>query len=125
MTLVVCSGSMSATNNACLVSRVKGQHIDQLFHTTTLGSLAVSSESSVGVSVESDLEAALALGTSNSNDKLECSRLCRAAVHKDVTPCVPVSKDTNISLRGQRASRKPKTMSAPNGTETKVSDTVR
>lgn len=68
----------------------KERHIKQLHHTATLGSIGVSSESSVGVNVESDLEAALALGISNSSDELECSRLRRTVVHKDVTPCVTV-----------------------------------
>ena len=58
-----------------------------LFHTGMLDSPVVSSEGPIGINVGSDLEAALALGTSNSNDEPECLRPCTTVVHKDITPC--------------------------------------
>lgn len=88
---LVCDGSMTA-RIACFVSRAKERHINELFHTGALGSPGVSSasESSAGVNVGSDIEAILALGTSNSNsnDELECFRPRRMVVHKDITLCV-------------------------------------
>lgn len=53
-----------------------------------LGSLGISSESSIGTNVGSDLEGALALGTSKSNDELECFRLRTTVIHKDDMPCI-------------------------------------
>jgi hypothetical protein len=59
-------------------------------HAGTLGSPGVSSETSNGVNVGSDLEVTLALGTSNSNNELERFPPRRAIVHDDITPCVAV-----------------------------------
>ena len=81
---------MSAANHACFISRAKEWHIGGLCHTGMLSSPGVSSESSIAASVESDFEATLALGTSNSNDELECFRPRRTVVHDDMTPCVAV-----------------------------------
>lgn len=93
-----------------------------VFHTGTLDPPAVSAGSPNGVDVESELDAALALGTSNSNDEPECFRPRKAVVHKDIAPapCVKTQIMNNISPR-QRAFCNPMTMSAHSGTTVEVS----
>ena len=83
----------------------------------------LSSENLVGINVRSDLEAALALGTSNSSDELECCRPRRTVAHKDATPYVAGFSFLSNSSPGQRAFCNPVTISAHSGTRIEVSNT--
>ena len=80
----------------CITTRQR--HVSELGHTG--GSLGVSSDISVDANAGLDIEAILALGTSNSHDEVECFRPSKMVVHKDITPCTATLRTrANISLR--------------------------